>query len=154
VTAGRERLTLFIASFASPNRSSMESIMPWSWTSASWMSCMEVSTPELSMMSVVGWKKGRKRISAPHKGRQANGLACVGSRAHIRVTATVRCEQISTTCRGPHVQKSKSLRLTVRNGQRWRVGCRCGAARCTAIAFFIRNVDLSALFFIIFFYTC
>jgi hypothetical protein len=26
-------------------------------------------------------------------------------------------------CRGPHVQKSKSLlRLTVRNGQRWRVG--------------------------------
>ena len=26
-------------------------------------------------------------------------------------------------CRGPHVQKSKSLlRLTVRDGQRWRVG--------------------------------
>lgn len=51
MTAGKEMLTLtFMASFASPNKSSMESIMLWSWTSASLMSFMEVSTPELSMM--------------------------------------------------------------------------------------------------------
>jgi hypothetical protein len=51
VTAGREMLTLtFMASLASPNKSSMESIMLWSWTSVSLMSFMEVSTPELSMM--------------------------------------------------------------------------------------------------------
>ena len=42
---------------------------------------------------------------------------------HISVTATAvrwEADRHHTTCRGPHVQKSKSLRLTVRNGQRWR----------------------------------
>jgi len=52
VTAGRDMLTLtFMASLASPNKSSMESIMLWSWASASWMSFMDASTPEVSMMS-------------------------------------------------------------------------------------------------------
>ena len=67
MTAGRVRLTLLIASFASPNKSSMESIMPWSWTWASWMSCMEVSTPELSMMGGVARKRKDKDLCAAQR---------------------------------------------------------------------------------------
>lgn len=83
MTAGRERLTLtLIASFASPNKSSMESIMLWSWTSALWMSCMEVSTPELSMLKEEEERKTLRRTKA---GRQANCLAC-GQVAHERIS--------------------------------------------------------------------
>lgn len=80
VTAGRERLTLtLIASFASPNKSSIESIMLWSW-----MSCMEESTPELSMMR----KKGRK-MTAPHKGRQTGKIVWPAV-AHEHILVVVR----------------------------------------------------------------
>lgn len=127
MTAGRERLTLtLIASFASPNKSSMESIMLWSWTSALWMSCMEASTPELSMLKE---EEEEEELCAAQRqaGRQIVWPVVKWlTSAYQWYGSGKQADQHQWNKRVPSdagVPTSQSqnrwLRLTVRNGQRW-----------------------------------
>jgi hypothetical protein len=118
VTAGREMLTLtFMASLASPNKSSMESIMLWSWTSVSLMSFMEVSTPELSMMAVQPNKKTAMRCTITSKNSARTPSR--GCEHNNKVYCCTQSSSVSSTTKrddpaqGPHARhKVKRLRLT------------------------------------------
>ena len=66
---------------ASPNRSSMESIMLWSWTSASLMSFMEASAPEASMR---GDLPCQRKGYVAHKHRQNIWPAVAHERVSIQ----------------------------------------------------------------------
>jgi hypothetical protein len=107
VTAGSEMLTLtFMASLASPNKSSMESMMLWSWTSVSLMSFMEVSTPELSMMGgpaeekdgyAMCYHKQKFRPELPHEGVNIT-IRCIV----VRRAAALLARPRDDPAQGPH----------------------------------------------------